>query len=97
MLAPTGPWATLARMLANLDRSFEKRGDRGGLVWVSEMRRAIPRAGLADRAQLAGRLAALGRFDAGAAVLEGAASEAGAERVQERLLADALVMRSRLN
>ena len=97
MLAPTGPWATLSRMLANLDRSFERRGDRSSLVWVSELRSRIPRAALADRTQLAGRLAALGRFDTGASVLEEAASTAKIPRVQERLRADALTLRARLN
>lgn len=97
MLAATGPWATLSRMLANLDRSFDQRDDRQGLMWVSELRARIPRAALADRTQLAGRLAALGRFDAGAAVLEEAASAARIPRVQERLLADARTLRARLN
>lgn len=97
MLVTTGPWATLSRMLANLDRSFERRGDRRSLVWVSELRARVPKAALADRTQLAGRLAALGRFDTGAVVLEEAAAAARIPRVQERLLADALTLRARLN
>lgn len=97
MLAATGPWATLSRMLANLDRSFDRRDDRRALVRISELRSHIPRAPLADRTQLAGRLAALGRFDTGAAVLEEAASVATIPRVQERLRADALTLRARLN
>lgn len=97
MLAPTGRRAVLARMLANLDRSFADRDDRESLLWVSELRRRIVRAPLADRAQLAGRLASLGRFDAGAEVLEEAAASSPAGRVSERLLADALTLRSRLN
>lgn len=97
MLAPTGRWATLSRMLANLDRSFDRRGDRSALVWVSELRWRVPRAALADRTQLAGRLAALGRFDTGAAVLEDAAAAARIPRLQERLRADALTLRARLN
>lgn len=97
MLAGIGPRATLARMLANLDRSFDRRGDRGSLIWVSDLRRRIPDAPLADRAQLAGRLASLGRFDSGAAVLEEAATQTTAERVRDRLLADARTMRARLN
>lgn len=97
MLAPTGAWATLSRILANLDRSFHQRGDRRSLLWVSELRSRIPLTALADRTQLAGRLAALGRFDTGADVLEEAASKAEIPRVQERLRADALTLRARLN
>lgn len=97
MLGATGRWATLSRMLANLDRSFDQRGDRASLTWVSELRARIPKAALADRTQLAGRLAALGRFDAGAAVLEEAAAAARIPRVQQRLLSDARTLRARLN
>ena len=37
MLATTGPRAILARMLANLDRSFERRADHRSLLWVSRV------------------------------------------------------------
>lgn len=97
MLAATGKWATLARMLANLDRSFDDRGDRDGLRRVSQLRAAVPRAPLADRTQLAGRLAALGRFDMAASVLERAASGMEVARVRERLVGDARTLRARLN
>jgi regulator of sirC expression with transglutaminase-like and TPR domain len=97
MLATTGSWAILARMLANLDRSFEVRQDRKSLAWVSELRMHIPNASPGDRTQLAGRLAALGRFDAAAAVLEEAALAVSAKQVRSRLLHDASALRARLN
>jgi regulator of sirC expression with transglutaminase-like and TPR domain len=97
MLATTGPWATLGRMLANLDRSFERRGDRKSLAWVSEFRIHIPQASLGDRTHLASRLAALGRLDAAAAVLEEAAGAASGRELRQRLLAEALSFRARLN
>jgi regulator of sirC expression with transglutaminase-like and TPR domain len=97
MLATTGPWAILARMLANLDRSFEMRQDRQSLAWVSDLRMHIPAASLADRMQLAGRLAALGRFDAAASILEEAASAANGREMQGRLVNDATGLRARLN
>jgi regulator of sirC expression with transglutaminase-like and TPR domain len=94
MLAPTGRWAVLARMLANLDRSFERRGDRAALRWVTELRLAIPQAPIGDRAQLAARLAGMGRFDAAADTLERAA---GAVPEADRLRVQALGLRARLN
>ena len=97
MLATTGPWAILARMLANLDRSFEVRQDREALAWVSDMRIHIPKASLADRTQLAGRLAAIGRFDVAATLLEDAATAVVGEQVRNRLLSDATELRARLN
>lgn len=97
MLSTTRPWATLARMLANLDRSFEQRNDRASLVWVSELRTSIPHASLADRTQLAGRLAALGRFDIAAEVLSNAAASTRIAPVRERLVSDARKLRARLN
>jgi regulator of sirC expression with transglutaminase-like and TPR domain len=97
MLAATRPRAILGRMLANLDRSFERRGDKKSLAWVSELRMHIPQASLGDRTHLAGRLAALGRLDAAAGVLEEAAGAASDRKLRERLGAEALALRARLN
>jgi regulator of sirC expression with transglutaminase-like and TPR domain len=97
MLSGTGPRATLARMLANLDRSFARRGDRTALAWVSQMRMAIPNCPVGDRSQLAARLASLGRFDAAAAVLELAAAEAPGSEMRSRLAQEASTIRARLN
>jgi regulator of sirC expression with transglutaminase-like and TPR domain len=97
MLATTGPRATLGRMLANLDRSFERRGDYASLAWVSDLRMHVPQASLGDRTHLAGRLAALGRLDVAAGVLEEAACAASGTELRERLTAEALALRARLN
>jgi regulator of sirC expression with transglutaminase-like and TPR domain len=97
MLAPTGTWATLSRMLANLDRSFEERHDHGSLEWVSRLRIAIPEASLGDRTNLAGRLAALGHLDSAAAVLETAAAGITRSEERDRLLHEASTLRARLN
>jgi hypothetical protein len=84
-------------MLANLDRSFERRGDRDSLAWVSELRIKIPLASIGDRTQLAERLAALGRLDAAAAVLEKLAGAATRPQERSRLLGKATALRARLN
>ena len=98
MLAPTGTHAILLRMLANLDRSFERRDDLDSLVWVSRLRASIPGAGLADRLQLATRLGGLGRFDQAASVLEASAGrEDVPQPARDRLLQEALSLRARLN
>jgi regulator of sirC expression with transglutaminase-like and TPR domain len=97
MLATTGSWATLGRILANLDRSFERRGDQASLAWVSDLRMHVPQGSLGDRTHLAGRLAALGRLDAAAGVLEEAARAVSGTELRERLSAEALALRARLN
>lgn len=97
MLATTGKWAVIARMLANLDRSFERRGDRASLATVTELRRMLPEATLGDRAQLAGRLASAGRFDAAADLLEHIAEAVGTDTGTERLRRQAFDLRARLN
>jgi regulator of sirC expression with transglutaminase-like and TPR domain len=97
MLATTGPRAILARMLANLDRSFGRRGDGKALSWVCTLRMGIPELPAADRLQLANRLAGLGRFNDAAALLEYLADEQAAGDLQSRLRSDAAILRARLN
>lgn len=97
MLSPTPPRAILARMLANLDRSFERRADRRSLQWVSGLRQAIPELSLGDRVQLAGRLSYLGRFDAAAAVLDQLAAAQTDSGLAERLRAEAITLLARCN
>lgn len=97
MLATTGPHAILARMLANLDRSFERRADRSGLLWVSALRLGMPELPVGDRMQLAGRLGALGRFDAAADLFDAIADHQRGADVVGRLRAEATSMRARLN
>ncbi len=97
MLAATGRRAILARMLANLDRSFERRADYGSLLWVSRMRLSIPDLPSGDRVHLAARLGTLGRFDDAANVLEELAEAQPAEEVGARLRSEAVSLRARLN
>ncbi len=70
LLAPVGPRAVLARVLANLRRVFGDAGDLRNLDWALALRSAIPGAPPADRAERANVLAALGRFDEAASELE---------------------------
>ena len=97
MLATTGPRAILARMLANLDRSFERRADHQSLLWVSRLRLGIPDLPLEERAHLAGRLASIGRFDEAAAVLDDLADTQPAADLTTRLRDEAASLRARLN
>ena len=57
-------------MLANLDRSFERRADYRSLLWVSRLRLRIPDLPSGDRVHLSARLGTLGRFDDAADVLD---------------------------
>lgn len=97
MLATTPHRAILARMLANLDRSFERRTDHPALLWVTELRLAIPDLPVGDRVQLAGRLGGLGRFDEAARILEALADRGTARDLTGRLRAEATTMRARMN
>jgi regulator of sirC expression with transglutaminase-like and TPR domain len=97
MLATTGPRAILARMLANLDRSFERRADTPALSWVCTLRLGIPDLPAGDRVQLAGRLGSLARFHEAAQLLESLAAEQDAGDLRSRLQSDAASLRARLN
>jgi regulator of sirC expression with transglutaminase-like and TPR domain len=70
MLAPVGTRAILARMLANLDHSFRRRGNTQSVRWATRLRAAIPGQSLAEQVALADGLAALGCYDDAAALLE---------------------------
>jgi regulator of sirC expression with transglutaminase-like and TPR domain len=97
LLAPAGRRAILARMLANLDRSFERRADHRSLLWVSDLRLQIPDLPLGDRVQLAGRLGAQGRFGAAAALLDQLAELHAGTETASRLRREAASLRARLN
>jgi regulator of sirC expression with transglutaminase-like and TPR domain len=97
MLATSGRRAILARMLANLDRSFERRNDTRSLSWVNALRAGIPGLTAADRHQISVRLGSVGRFDAAADVLESLACDQAAGDFRARLEADAASWRARLN
>jgi regulator of sirC expression with transglutaminase-like and TPR domain len=71
-LAASGTRAILARVLANLDRSFRERGDLGGLGWVTTLRLAMPALPVALRVDLAATLGELGRCGEELAVLHDA-------------------------
>ncbi len=86
MLASVGPRAIVARMLANLDHSFRRRGDRAGLRWVTDLRGAIPGLPLADRIAVADALAGLGCHDEAAAILEQLAESPGTSAEAARAL-----------
>lgn len=98
MLAATGPRATLARMLANLDRSFRRRRDLAGLAWATSLRVAIPDQPVAVLVEAAGTLAEIGQYDRAAAVLD---TVAGREDLSEgsaaQVRSQAIAMRARLN
>jgi regulator of sirC expression with transglutaminase-like and TPR domain len=97
MLVTTERRAILARMLANLDRAFERRADTKALSWVSTLRLGLPDLPAGDRLQLANRLGSLGRFHEAADVLDGLAEDPAASEFRSRLQSDAAGLRARLN
>jgi regulator of sirC expression with transglutaminase-like and TPR domain len=97
MLATTGRRAILARMLANLDRSFARRADGRSLRWVSTLRLAIADLPPGDRLQLAERLASLGCFSDAARLLDDLADALPVSETTDRLQAEASALRARLN
>ena len=97
MLATTERRSILARMLANLDRAFERRADSRALSWVSTLRLGIPDLPAGDRLQLANRLGRVGRFDEAANLLDGLAGDPAAADLKSRLQSDATSLRARLN
>jgi regulator of sirC expression with transglutaminase-like and TPR domain len=76
-LAPVGPRAIVARMLANLDQSFRRRDDKECLRWVTRLRAGIPGQPLTDLIALADTFARLGCVDEAAALLEELARRPG--------------------
>ena len=97
-LAPTGPRAIVARVLANLRAGAVARGDRRSLLAGAELRALLPEsaAEVTDGRELAGALAALGRFGDAAAVLEASAKRAAGSDA-DRLAVQARRLRARLN
>ena len=98
MLERVGPRATLARMLANLDRTFARRGDRRSLAWVTRLRIDIPGRPVRERLELARRAAGLGWPDRAADILGEVAGrpEIGTE-VADRLRTRSNALRASLN
>lgn len=94
-LAPVGPRAILARMLANLKAVYAATGSVDDLQWVLPLRLAIPGVPQQERREWARVLGAGGRFVEAAAALE-ALADATPEDSAE-LEGEALAFRARLN
>jgi regulator of sirC expression with transglutaminase-like and TPR domain len=88
-LAPVGPSAIVARVLANLANAHRRAGDRDGLAATLDLRLVVPGATLRDRRELAVLLGSMGRFAQGAEVLEATGEDADREA--------AIRLRARLN
>ncbi|MCU1351347.1 MAG: hypothetical protein JWM05_556 [Acidimicrobiales bacterium] len=95
-LDPVPPLAVVARLLANLKQIYATRADRHRLVRVLELRCAMPAVPTAEWASLADAMAAAGRFDEAAVVLEDTAA-ALASPAGDRLRSSARSLRARLN
>ena len=96
VLDPVGPRIILGRMLRNLAEIARREQDVLGLAWALELRTSIPGAGLAERYEYAGALAAAGRYTDAADVFDAVADLADGE-AGEKLRAKASRMRARLN
>ena len=95
VLAGAPPRAILARMLANLKRSYLDRRDPASLLWVGRLRAAIPGVPATEMAELAKLLVNLGRFGEAADALEELAESRG--EAGKTLRAQARALRARLN
>jgi regulator of sirC expression with transglutaminase-like and TPR domain len=87
-LAPVGPSAIVARVLANLANAHRRAGDRDGLAATLDLRLHVPGATLRDRRELAVLLGSMGRFSQGAEVLEATGEDSDQEaatRLRARL------------
>jgi regulator of sirC expression with transglutaminase-like and TPR domain len=96
LLAAVTSRTILARMLANLERSYAERRDLPALVWVSRLRIAIPGLPAPELAAMARLLTDLGRFGEAADALEAMAAGSG-ERAGRQALSRAAALRARLN
>lgn len=95
-LAPVGPFAILARMLANLRVTFAARGDHRSIVWVLRLRTLIPGVAAEERGVLAAALAEIGEFRAAAVELDALAALLGGA-LGEDCTQRAAQLRARLN
>jgi regulator of sirC expression with transglutaminase-like and TPR domain len=94
-LDPVGARAVLARMLLNLKAIFLTRRDRSALLWVQRLRAMIPGSGLDEVRELAAALAANGRLDEAAELLEELAEDG--DEASDADLRLAAGLRARLN
>lgn len=96
LLAPVGPRAILARILANLRHLYGAMGNPRSLGWVLRLRAAIPAQTAHELAELAGVQDALGRFAEAADTVDALADRmVGDDARKARAHAD--LLRSRLN
>lgn len=94
VLEGASPRSILARMLANLKRSYIDRRDPASLIWASRLRAAIPGVPPSEMAELAQLLVNMGRFGEAADALEDLANEAGGG---DEIRTQAVALRARLN
>ena len=95
-LEPVRNRAVIARILANLKRSYAMRRDLTNLSWVLRLRAAVPGVPPTERRALAKVLAASGRFVDAASEFEAlAGTEEGEQATRDRAAASRL--RARLN
>jgi regulator of sirC expression with transglutaminase-like and TPR domain len=98
MLERTGTRAILARMLTNLDRSFERRDDVRSLLWVTRLRMELPEQPVRERLDVARRAADIGWLDRSADLFDELADEPMlAGDVADRLRRRSVHLRSSLN
>lgn len=95
-LDAVGPTTILARMLANLRSIHLQRHESVALEWVLRLRSLLPGATVEERAERAGVLAALTRFEEAARLLDDLAAEVGDERTAT-LQSRARRLRAKLN
>ncbi len=95
-LEPVPASAIVARMLENLRTVHIQRQDPASLDWVLLLRGLLPGATVAQQAERSGVLAAQGRFDLAADLLDDLALVADGEQA-EGLRSKARALRARLN
>jgi len=95
-LVPVGPHAILSRMLANLCGIGRQRKDAALLQWALALRAAVPSGSPAERRDLAGALAAAGRYSEAASLLEALADQLGLA-ADHQLRRQATALWARLN
>lgn len=95
-LEPTPPRQIVARILANLRRTFRGPADAVRLATVLRLRTMIPGVPVVERAELAQAYAAMGRFREAADELEIVAAAASDDQAT-RLRSTARNLRARLN
>lgn len=96
MLDPVGPKVIVARMLLNLRQRYLQVQDARALTWVLRLRTSIPGVPRAELGQLASALAALGRYDEAADVLDELTPDVKPDQ-QDLLRGKAAALRAKLN